>query len=212
MAIDASNLLASNTLVINQRAKLFELRNQFSVLDETGQQVGRVEEINRSPLAVFTRVVSDFDVALPMTLALQDNSGQHVLVLHKPWFRWGATVSSPAAGEIGRITKEIRLGKARFALTGMNGERLGTVHALNWRAKDFSIRDANDVEVARINKRWAGMAKEIFTDADNYVIEVMPGLGDPLRSMAFATSLAIDTVMKNKDSGGGISVGDVFGG
>jgi len=213
MAIDASNLLTRDIFVVSQRAKIFELRNQFRVLDETGQQIGAVDQINRSPLAVLARIASGLDVALPMTLALQDTTGQTALLMHKPWFRWGCEVSLPDGRVMGRVTKEIRIGKARFALLGADGSRLGTVHALNWRAKDFSIRDNNDVEVAKITKKWAGMAKELFTDADNYVVELMPGLADPLRSLAIGTSLAIDTVMKNKDTaGGGLDVGDLFGG
>ena len=211
MTLDPTPVLQRDTFVINQKAKLFELRNQFAVFDETGQPLGTVEQVNRSAFAVFARVVSDLDVMLPMTLEFRDTAGQPLLTMHKPWFRWGCVVSRPDGAVMGRVTKEIRLGKARFALHGPAGERLGSVLAQNWRAKDFSIRDGDDVEVARITKKWAGMAREIFTDADNYVVTLQPGLPDPLRSLAIGTALAVDTVMKNKDSGGGLAV-DLFNG
>ena len=37
--------------------------------------------------------------------------------------------------------------------------------------------------------------------ADNYVIELNPAATDPMRSLAVASVLAIDTVMKQKDTG-----------
>jgi hypothetical protein len=49
-----------------------------------------------------------------------------------------------------------------------------------------------------VTKRWAGL-RELFTDADTYVVEVSPSAVDPLRSLAVATCLVIDVVMKQKD-------------
>ena len=39
-----------------------------------------------------------------------------------------------------------------------------------------------------MTKRWAGL-RELFTDADTYVVEVSPYAVDPLRSLAVATCL-----------------------
>ena len=67
----------------------------------------------------------------------------------------------------------------------------------NWRAKDFSVRDGAGQELARVTKRWAGL-RELFTDADTYVVEVQPTTAEPLRSLAVASCLVIDVVMKQK--------------
>jgi hypothetical protein len=37
-------------------------------------------------------------------------------------------------------------------------------------------------EVATTTKTWAGWTKERFTKADNYVVQVEPSVGQPLRS------------------------------
>jgi hypothetical protein len=78
------------------------------------------------------------------------------------------------------------------------GAQLGEVRAHNWRAKDFSVFDGAGQAIARVTKRWAGL-RELFTDADTYVVEVSPSAVDPLRSLAVATCLVIDVVMKQKD-------------
>lgn len=122
------------------------------------------------------------------------------LVLHKPWFRWLCSVRHPGGAELGTIAKQFRLGKARFGLADPHGQPLGEVRAENWRAKDFTVVDSGGQEVARVTKKWAGL-RELLTDADNYVVEVRPAVADPLRSLAIASCLAIDVIMKQKDSG-----------
>src|SRR5690606_40714051 len=69
------------------------------------------------------------------------------------------------------------------ALPILGGQRIGSINAENWRAWNFSIRDAGDVEVARITKTWEGLAKTLFTTADNYVVQIHQRLADPLRSI-----------------------------
>ncbi|HET9007722.1 MAG TPA: phospholipid scramblase-related protein [Actinomycetes bacterium] len=107
-------------------------------------------------------------------------------------------VVRPDGVVLGEITKQIRLGRARFTLLDPRGARLGEVRARNWRAKDFSVLDGAGQPIARVTKRWAGL-RELFTDADTYVVEVSPAAVDPLRSLAVATCLVIDVVMKQKD-------------
>jgi uncharacterized protein YxjI len=85
-----------------------------------------------------------------------------------------------------------------YAVLDPRGVRLGDVRAHNWRAKDFSVFDGAGQAIARVTKRWAGL-RELFTDADTYVVEVSPSAVDPLRSLAVATCLVIDVVMKQKD-------------
>ena len=48
---------------------------------------------------------------------------------------------------------------------------------------------------ARVTKTWAGWMKERFTRADNYVVQIHRPVEDPLRSLAIAAALAIDTAL-----------------
>jgi uncharacterized protein YxjI len=191
-------LLAEPMLVINQKLKLIELRNEFRIFDQHGNQIGDAVQARQSPLAFLARVFSDWDVALPMTLEVRDRGGGLALTLHKPWFRMACTVTRGDGLELGTIRKRIRLGKARFGLFDPSGRDIGEVRAHNWRAKDFSVIDSSGQELARVNKKWAGL-RELFTDADNYVIQLNPAAPDPMRGLAVASVLAIDTVMKQKD-------------
>ena len=92
------------------------------------------------------------------------------------------------------------MGKARFSLADSSGSELGEVRAENWRARDFAVFASGGGEVARVTKQWRGMVTEMFTDADSYALELTPAATEPLRSLAVAGVLAIDLVMKQKDT------------
>lgn len=194
-----ASLLQTSTLVVEQRRKLFEMRNQYRIFDDSGTQIGSVEQTQQSFLALLTRFGTDLDVALPTTLAVLDASGAPVMTIRKPWFSLVLSVTRADGTPVGSIYKRLRMGKARFNLLDASGAEIGDVRAENWRAKDFAVYDMSSNEVARVAKKWRGIATEVFTDADTYVVNLTPAAVEPLRTLALAASLAIDVVMKQKD-------------
>ena len=81
------------------------------------------------------------------------------------------------------------------------GQPVGGIQAENWRAWNFAVLDAAGTEVARITKTWEGLAKTLFTTADNYVVHVHFRLPDPLASMVIAAALTVDTALKQDSRG-----------
>ena len=171
------SLLAQQVLIVKQKFKLVELRNDYAVLDQGGRQIGAVVQATQSPLAFLARVFTSWDVTLPITLHILGPGAATELIVHKPWFTLRCQVVRPDGQPLGQ---------------------LGDVRANNWRAKDLSVFDGAGQAIARVTKRWAGL-RELFTDADTYVVEISPYAVDPLRSLAVATCLVIDVVMKQKD-------------
>lgn len=149
-----ASLLQASTLVVEQRRKLFELRNQYRIFDSAGTQIGAVEQDQQSILTLLARIGTDLDVALPVTLDVLDAGGTPVLTIHKPWFSMRLSISRSDGSAVGSIRKQIRMGKARFEVHDSAGTRIGEVRAENWRAKDFAIFDSSSNEVARVTKKW----------------------------------------------------------
>ncbi|MDP8977827.1 MAG: phospholipid scramblase family protein [Actinomycetota bacterium] len=193
-------LLNEPTLVVRQKTKLFELRTEYGIFDAQGRRLGSVAQVRQSLLTVLTRVAGDLDVALPVTLEVRDADGAPVLVLRKPWFRRTMWVERPDGVQVGSIVKRVRMGRARFTLWDPTGIEVGEVRAENWRAKDFAVLGTHGREVARVAKQWGGLACEMVTDADHYVVRLEPSTMEPVRSLALSAALAIDLVMKQKDT------------
>ncbi len=115
-------------------------------------------------------------------------------------FKSTVVVTNAAGGEVGRIVQENMIGKIHFRLESA-GQVLGSIRAENWRAWNFRIEDGSGVEVARITKTWEGVAKTLFTTADNYVVQINPDLAEPLRSLVVASALTVDTALKQDSRG-----------
>ena len=71
-AVNTTPLLGLSTLVVKQKMKVFELKNEYEVYDETGQLAGRVTQVRQSGLAIVARVLSSLDVVLPVHLEVTD--------------------------------------------------------------------------------------------------------------------------------------------
>lgn len=120
-----SPLLRHNTYVVEQHRKLFEMRNQYRIFNESGEAIGQVEQVNQSPLTVLARFSTDLDVALPMSLEITDADGATVLRMDKPWFKRTFTVSRADGTNLGSISKQLRMGKARFTISDSVGTEIG---------------------------------------------------------------------------------------
>ena len=190
-------LLAHSTFVVDQKAKLIELRNEYSIYDDFGNRIGSVMQVGQSALLRVLRLFIKTDSLLSVKLEIREANGAVALLVHKPAFRITCTVSRPNGAVLGRIAAKIRLGKVRMAITDPAGGALGEIRAENLRAWNFNVQDARGRLIARVDKKWAG-AREFFTTADKYRVELDPSLPDPLRSAVVASCLAIDTLLKQQ--------------
>jgi uncharacterized protein YxjI len=199
-----SDLLSRSVLVINQKAKLIELTNEYKILDEAGSQIGSIREEGQSKAKKVLRFVSSLDQFMTHKLSVYDAEGRKVVELLRPRKIMKSTlqISDGAGRAVGKIVQQNVFGKKRFGLESESGELLGSINAENWRAWDFSIHDANGAEVGRITKKWAGLLKEGFTTADNYVLNISGAVSPDLRLMMLGSAAGVDVALKQDDSGG----------
>lgn len=196
------NLFSEPVLVVNQKAKLIELTNEYKVMDQNGNLIGSVTEIGQSTLKKALRFVSSIDQFMTHRLEIRDAYGQPQLVLTWPAkiMKSRVIVSRPDGSTVGEIVQQNMIGKINFALN-VDGRQIGAIKAENWRAWNFAIVDHADNEVARITKTWEGLAKTMFTTADNYVLQIHYQLPEPLLSLVVATALTVDTALKQDSRG-----------
>lgn len=192
-----ASVLTEQVLIVNQKVKLVGNKAEYAIFDQRGQRISIVRELSRGLLA------NAMSVRPPQNrtrrLQVLDDHDNLVLALTRPANFAKSTVIVHDAGgsEIGRIIQKSLgvIGGVRFAMES-NGRTVGSMRAEGWNTWDFAVQDGNGSEVARITKSWAGWAKERFTKADNYVVEIHKPLQDPLRSLAVATALTIDVALK----------------
>ncbi len=196
------SLFNEPVLVVNQKAKIIEVNNEYAIYDQNARQIAAVREVGQSGLKKAVRVLTSYDQYLTHKLQVVDMQGTPLLALTRPAkvFKSRIIVQDPAGNEIGQIVQQNMIGKIRFALEA-GGQQIGSINGENWRAWNFNIRDHTDTEVARITKTWEGFAKTMFTTADNYVVQIHRQLSGPLQALVVAAAVSIDTALKQDQRG-----------
>jgi uncharacterized protein YxjI len=202
VANGSDHILDEPVLVVNQKAKLIELYNEYAVYDQNGEQIGAVRQVGQSAAKKVIRVVSSFDQFMTHKLQIVDMEGTVLLALTRPakFMKSRIIVEDGSGRPVGEIVQKNVLGKIRFDML-FGGVKQGSINAENWRAWNFNISDAQGNEIARVTKTWEGIAKTMFTTADNYVVQIHRRLPDPMRSLVVASALCIDTALKQDNRG-----------
>ena len=201
-ATGGGTLFTEPILVVNQKAKVIEINNEYAISDQHGNQLGAVRQVGQSTAKKVLRVLTSLDQFMTHKLQVVDAAGIVQLQLTRPAkvMKSKIVVQDGNGAEIGQIVQENMIGKIRFAL--MVGEqKVGSINAENWRAWNFSIRDAGENEVAKITKTFAGLARAMFTAADNYVVQIHRPLEGALQPLVVAAAVSVDTALKQDNRG-----------
>jgi uncharacterized protein YxjI len=203
-AAGGGTIFTEPVLVVNQKAKLIEINNEYAIYDQHGTQLGAVRQVGQSKAKKVLRVLTSVDQFMTHKLQVVDTTGRVLLALTRPAkiMKSRVIVEDGQGNEVGAIVQQNAIGKIRFNLEA-GGEVHGSINAENWRAWNFNIADTSGNEVARITKTFEGVAKTMFTTADNYVVQIHQELADPLRSLVVAAALAVDTALKQDNRGFG---------
>jgi uncharacterized protein YxjI len=168
-------------LVINQKGKLVELRAEYAIYNRDGLQLAAVRGRH---LSSRIQVVDMHGRSLLDMRRESSLVSSRVIVTRGNGEKVGRIVPSRSWNQVDRD----------FKLEGVNNEQIGAVFAEDrQRHREFNVQDASGNVVAHVSKTRAGLAKELFTKGDHYVVEFPRASSDQLRALSIATALVIDT-------------------
>ncbi len=195
-------LFTEPILVVNQKAKFMEMSNEYAIYDQNSRQIGAVRQVGQSTVKKAARLLTSLDQYMTHKLQLVDMNGTPQLTLTRPakFIKSRVVVQDPAGNEVGQIVQQNMIGRIRFGLES-GGNTIGSISGENWVAWNWAIRDHTDTEIARITKTWEGLAKTMFTTADNYVVQIHRQLPMPLLPLVVAAAVSVDTALKQDSRG-----------
>ena len=195
-------LFTEPVLVFNQNAKLLEVNAEYTIYSQGGTEVGSVREVGRTFMSKTSGPTRNRQ---SHTFEVVDTHGKVLFRLNRPAKILRSKMS--VFGEDGEAIGE----SAQKALGGAGCWRFGTKftreahgHPVGSMISDGQegwecvIHDPAGNQVAQITRSWAGMTKEVFTKADNYVLQFRRPLEEPLRSLVIAGAVALDTAFRQK--------------
>ncbi|WP_224248563.1 phospholipid scramblase-related protein [Hyalangium gracile] len=171
----------------------FETRNKYQVVGEDGQPVFFAGEVEGGLGALLTRLF--LKANRPFTMELKTPDGATLLRLKRPWRWWFAhlDVEDGSGRPLGAIQQRFAFFERLYEVHGPSGEVLATLRGPFFKPWTFNIEEQGR-EVGKIQKKWSGFGKEMFTDADSFGV-TFGDVRDPrLRSLVVAATFLIDFV------------------
>lgn len=177
-----------------------ETRNKYRVADLANQTVFEAEEEGGGIAAVLARFLLTH--LRPFTIRLFSPQGREIYTLERP-FRFyfhALDIRKPDGTVLGRVERRFALLRRLYTLRDPHGREIYRLFGPVIRPWTFLIKQDGH-EVGKIVKRWSGLVKESFTDADNFGVELPAALDLDQKALFLGATFLIDFVHfeKNKN-------------
>ncbi len=191
-------ILKRNLFFVKEHVGYFKAANNYDIYDpETNEMIMQCREPN---LGFFTKMFrfSDYKRMTPFEIIIQTPSGEKVLTVKRGISVFLSTVEVFDEKDelVGKFKQKFFSIGGRFNVLNPSGETLCTLKG-KWTSWDFRFVKDN-VEFAQVSKKWAGLGKELFSTADNYMLKIEDSVPEDnrLRILILAAVMCIDMVLK----------------
>jgi uncharacterized protein YxjI len=194
-------MLDRKTFLIKERVGFLKLVDTFDIYDPaTGVKIGIAREAISPVLKLFRLLVNKR--FLPTLVEVrEDEHGPAVLTIRRgvTLLRARVTVRDRVGKELGHFRSKLFSIGGGFDVFDTFDKPVAEIKG-DWKGWNFRFLAADGTELGKVTKKWAGLGKELFTSADNYVIALEEGraLQPETAALLLAAGLAIDIVYKEK--------------
>lgn len=190
--------LRNNQYFVKEHVGMFKAANNYDIFDpQTNQKVFECREPN---LGFFTKLLrfTDYKRMTPFNLEIRTPDGQLVFSVKRgiSIFLSKVNVLDENGSIVGRFKQKLFSIGGKFEVLSPEDATLCTL-AGKWTSWDFRFIQ-NGSELASVTKKWAGLGKELFTSADDYMLSINDSVDkdDNIRTLILASVMCIDMVLK----------------
>ncbi len=193
-----SDILNKNLFLVKEHVGLFKAANNYDIFDpENDQMIMKCREEKLGPFAKIFRFTK-YKKMTPFDIEIKTADGKPVVRVKRGVSFFLSKVSVLDENDVvigGFKQKFFSLGGA-FNVLNANDEPICALKG-KWTGWDFKFL-FEDRELAHVTKKWAGLGKELFTSADNYVLKISDSVpaDNPSRKLILAAVMCIDLVLK----------------
>ena len=169
----------------------FETKNKYQLLDESGKQIAYIYETGSGFMHFIKRMI--FRSHRAFTIDIVDDQKQLLMRLDRPffWFFSDLTILDPQGKVLGQVFRRFGFFSKKYDLVDANGRTFAKISAGIFKIWTFNILDQMENHIATISKKWGGILKEMFTDADQFGVEFKQ-VSDELRPVVLGCAISID--------------------
>lgn len=146
----------------------FETRNKYAILNNFGERLYfAVEEGGSTLVRMFLKALRPFEIVI------MDEQKKPVLRIRRPFrFYFHEVEITDSRGRLlGTIKRRFSILRRLYSVIDLQGREIYCLFGPLLHPWTFQIM-ADETEYGKITKRWSGVMKEAFTDADNFGVEL----------------------------------------
>ena len=193
-------MLDRKAFLVKERVGFLKLVDTYDILDpQSGETLGTAAENVSGPMKALRLLINKR--LLPTKVEVRAATGNAPVLTIKRGgvFRSTVQVHDGAGHALGSFKSKLFSLGGGFFLLDNGGRQVAEVKG-DWKGWNFRFVSTNGIELGKVTKKWAGLGKELFTSADNYMIALDENATLPpgMSALLLAAGLAIDIVYKEK--------------
>jgi len=191
--------LNGNLFLVKEHRGVFKAANHYDIYDPQTEQI--VLECREENLGGFSKVLrfTDFKRMTPFDIHVKSPDGRTAVRIKRgvSIFLSDVRVQDESGVEIGGFKQKFFSIGGAFTVLDASDNPICKLKG-KWTGWDFKFLADDGKELAQVTKKWAGLGRELFTSADNYVLSISETIppNDSRRQLIMAAVLCIDMVLK----------------
>jgi len=192
-------MIDKNLFLIKEHVGMFKAANNYDIYDLESNEI--IMECREGNLGMITKLLrfTDFKRMTPFDVVVKNRDGSQVVRVSRgiSIFLSHVKVYDEDDEMIGSFKQKFFSLGGAFTVLDAQENPICKLKG-KWTGWDFRFLSNDETEYAHVSKKWAGLGKELFTSADNYVLEISSDLpaGDNIRKLILAAVMCIDMVLK----------------
>lgn len=191
-------VLNHNLFLVKEHLGFFKAARNFDVYDpETGEMILLCREPHLGPLTKMLRF-TDYKKMTPFDIRIQTPSGEPVARVSRGVSLFLSTVKvyDDTGTLLGGFKQKFFSVGGAFDVLDASDQIICSLQG-KWTAMEYRFL-ARDQEIARVTKKWTGIGQELFTSANNYMLQIAGSVppDNPIRELILAAVFCIDMVLK----------------
>lgn len=189
IADERLGFLNQNEILVDEKLSVFKFANSFRVYDLDGNNIGAIQQVDISGGAKAARVLMGKRAKglQQFHYKILDVNGNQLAAVHRD----------------GGAFAKIRIVDSNENTVGYlgRGKVFSPVDELlcnfksDWKGWNLTLTDQAGNPIGKVQKKWNGISKEIFTTADKYYISVDPSITGNTRIAIFGMAIVYDILL-----------------
>jgi len=192
------NEFDNDIYLIKEHGGILKFSSHYDIIDpQTGKMIMECKETHAGVFTKFLKLGRHKKNA-PFNIIFYNSKGQKLMSIKKGFsiFRSKIEIRDENEKVIGYVRQRLLRIGGKLDVLNINKGLVFSIEG-NWIGWEFNYKRDN-INIARITKKWTGIGREFLTTSDNYIIELqaLETKNPELRKLILSSAVCIDLVLK----------------